>query len=73
MIKAIKNNDLTTAQYLVSQGVDVTAQDNQAVVWASYVWSPSHRPVVKGRIRRLFPESMTDTPNPKSLCLHEPR
>jgi hypothetical protein len=35
MLKAIQNNDLATIQYLVSQGADVTAQDNEAIMWAS--------------------------------------
>jgi hypothetical protein len=35
MFKAIQNNDLATIQYLVTQGADVTVQDNHAVVLAS--------------------------------------
>jgi hypothetical protein len=35
MINASRIKDLATIQYLVSQGVDVTDQDNEAVGWAS--------------------------------------
>jgi ankyrin repeat protein len=35
MINAIQNNDLVTVQYLVTQGAEVTAQDNSAVLHAS--------------------------------------
>ena len=36
LCSASENGHLDTVKYLIENGADVTAQDNEAVMWASY-------------------------------------